>query len=148
MAVERHQVQKAGCWKLFLNGAQQWDQKQADIQAAANQARAEAAKEQHEVSKPWTGEQKMVSPQNVAGPPSIPNRDYSAETQRKTSTAVAAASKTGRRAVEQFAYIEKHAPELVPGIGPGPCPRGPDSPQRSPRVTPPKMKKACIAASL
>ncbi|TYB81772.1 hypothetical protein FVF75_08690 [Maritimibacter fusiformis] len=47
-------------WADCAKGDEAWQAEQKRIQDAANRARAEAAKAQHKVSKPWAGEGKPV----------------------------------------------------------------------------------------
>ena len=91
----------------------------------ANRKRAEAAKEQHQVSNPRLGETKpvLVSPQLEAEPnddrPEPPKRNHKTEAQGKTSAAKAAQIGVSRAAVERAETIKRHSPALAEKVAQG-----------------------------
>ena len=82
------------------------------IEDEANRKRSEAAKEQHEVSRPYAGEKKpeMVVEQSVPPPPEKPHKERKAK---------AAASKTNPGAVARGDKLVKDRPDLAEKVRKG-----------------------------
>lgn len=85
-----------------------WLAEKRRIAEEANRKRAEATKAQHEVSRPWAGEEKpeVVVQQSVGSPSDKPNHTPPA------TTAKAKASKTNAGAVQRGDLLVKQRPDL------------------------------------
>lgn len=95
-------------WKRATVKSAAWQTQQAAKREAANVARSEAAKEQNAASNPRAGER--FGPATTCGDT---ERDHAAESEKKTSTAKAAASKTNRGSVERMDQLDRHRPDLA-----------------------------------
>jgi hypothetical protein len=96
-------------WKSCHEKSEAWESEKLRIFSDANRKRAEAAKAQHEVSNPRSGET-MVQPQLVAKP------DYAST---KSATAKAEASKTNRGSVERMDALVNSRPDLAEKVKTG-----------------------------
>jgi N6-adenosine-specific RNA methylase IME4 len=93
-------------WDYCNGQSEAWQAEQARIQEEANRKRSEAAKAQHEVSKPYAGE-KMVVEHSVP-PPSAK--------EHKKRKSKAAASKTNPGAVARGEKLIKERPDLAEDV--------------------------------
>lgn len=129
----RNDVQKVLVCKRLNDMANKHEDIKRRVQEEANRKRAEAAREQHVVSRPWAGEKKeMVVPPIEAQPLKIddwqepsyhrkpePARDFSEVNHRRTTAAIASTIGVSRQAVERAQYLEKHNPELAEKVAQG-----------------------------
>jgi N6-adenosine-specific RNA methylase IME4 len=105
------QEQRYLIWKYCHEQSEAWQADKARIREEGNRKRSEAAKAQHEVSKPYAGE-KMVVQQSVGLAP--PKAHIPPATKAK-----ATASKTNPGAVARGDKIAKERPDLAEGIRQG-----------------------------
>lgn len=105
--------QRAQIW-IFVNAqSERWREERARIAAEANRKRAEAAKEQHAVSRPWAGEEmsEMVVVQSVQAP---------SESERAPSRAAqATAAGVNAGSIARAEALEAARPDLAEKVRTG-----------------------------
>lgn len=113
-ATRRHleKGQKVALFLKFTTGSKEWQEKNAKLQAKANEARSEKAKAQHAVSKPRAGE-KIGGASREARPK---------QDDGKTAKKVAAAAGVSRATAERAAELQKKNPAAFERVARGEVP--------------------------
>lgn len=100
-------------WKGCDEGSADFEAELDRIQREANEARKQAAKQQHKVSNPRAGEGKPkdFGPTTKGGP--------TKKEKRPSADTKAAAANVGRKTVEDCEWLERHRPDLFAKVAAG-----------------------------
>lgn len=107
--------QRVAIRKKILDASAEWRAQRETIKRRANEKRAEAAREQHEVSNPRAGEKKGAS--GNASREATPNRSHRSDGEKVA--AIARDAGVSRATAERVLALEKKAPDRFEAVARG-----------------------------